>query len=209
MAFLESLNLAHGDLRPENILLVRNQLKLSDFNCTEEVRADFEAYIAPYGRVLNSNKVDQGQFGTAGFLGPQTGQLALGSLYFFRNYGYEVYGNRNLTDNAKEHGPQVVELLQNMEFPDLHGDPLIDGIIHRCWHNKYFLISDLAAYTETLLPERIKGECDAFGIPGVVIGEPISPSAKPMGQSYIESNTDLYYQTLDIYPTFRKYPTCS
>lgn len=32
VAFLESLNLAHGDLRPENILLDRDQIKLSDFD---------------------------------------------------------------------------------------------------------------------------------------------------------------------------------
>ncbi|GFF62839.1 kinase-like protein [Aspergillus udagawae] len=32
VAFLESLNLAHGDLRPENILLDRDRLKLSDFD---------------------------------------------------------------------------------------------------------------------------------------------------------------------------------
>lgn len=32
VAFLESLNLAHGDLRPENVLLDRDQLKLSDFD---------------------------------------------------------------------------------------------------------------------------------------------------------------------------------
>jgi hypothetical protein len=154
VAFLESLNLAHGDLRPENILLDRNRLKLSDFDCTAEIGSDFEACMAPYGRILNGDESDQGRRGTSGFLGPRTEQFALGSLYYLINYGFEVYGDRCLTDDPKEHGPELVNLLQNMDFPKLDGDPLIDDIIENCWHNKYTTIAELAAYTETLLLDR-------------------------------------------------------
>ncbi|KGO76584.1 hypothetical protein PITC_087710 [Penicillium italicum] len=154
VTFLESLNLAHGDLRPENILLDRNRLKLSDFDCTAEIGSDFEACIAPYGRILNSDEQDQGRRGSSGFLGPRTEQFALGSLYYLINYGFEVYGDRRLTEDPKEHGRKVVELLQNMEFPKLDGDPLIDDIIIKCWHNKFATIAELAACTETLLPGR-------------------------------------------------------
>ena len=72
VAFLESLNLAHGDLRPENILLDGNRLKLSDFDCTDEIGSDFEACMAPHGRLLTSDEQDQGERGTSGFLGPRT-----------------------------------------------------------------------------------------------------------------------------------------
>lgn len=81
VAFLESLNLAHGDLRPENILLDRDRLKLSDFDCTAEIGTYFEACTAPYGRLLNSKEVDQGESGTSGSQGPRTEQFALGPLY--------------------------------------------------------------------------------------------------------------------------------
>lgn len=153
VAFLESLNLAHGDLRPENILLDRDRVKLSDFDCTAEIGTDFEACMAPYGRILNGNETDQGGRGTPGFLGPRTEQFALGSLYYLINYGFEVYGDRCLTEDPQEHGPKIVDLLQDMEFPKLNGDPLIDDIIDKCWHNKYATVAELAAHTKRLLVE--------------------------------------------------------
>ncbi|CEJ58366.1 Putative Protein kinase-like protein [Penicillium brasilianum] len=139
VAFLESLNLAHA-----------------------EIGTDFEACMAPYGRLLNSDEQDQGRRGSSGFLGPRTEQFALGSLYYLINYGFEVYGDQCLTEDPKEHGRKVVELLQDMEFPKLDGDPLIDEIISKCWHNNYATIAELAAYTETLLLGRNNpGETEA------------------------------------------------
>ena len=51
-------------------------------------------------------------------------------------YGFEVYGDRCLTEDSYEHGPKVVDSLQNRELPKLDGNPLIDNIINKCWHNK-------------------------------------------------------------------------
>lgn len=166
VAFLESLNLAHGDLRPENILLNHNQLKLSDFDCTANIGTDFEACMAPYGRILNSNETDQGPRGTFGFLGPRTEQFALGSLYYLINYGFEVYGDRCLTDDPKEHGPKMVDLLQDMEFPKLGGNSIIDSIIDRCWHNEYATVAQLASHTEKLLNEGTHNEGTNAGVNG-------------------------------------------
>ena len=155
VAFLGSLNLAHGDLRPENILLDRNRLKISDFDCTAEFGTDFETCCCPYGRLLNSNEVDQGIPGTAGFLGPRTEQFALGSLFYLINYGFEVYDDQCLADDPYEHGPKVMDLLQDMKFPKLDGDPLINDIIDKCWHNQYRTLAELATHTETLLKKPI------------------------------------------------------
>ena len=151
VAFLESLNLAHGDLRPENILIDRDRLKLSDFDCTSEIGTHCEGPTAPYGRILNDQEPDQGESGSFGFLGPRTEQFALGSLYYLINYGFEVYDDRCLADDPYEHGPKVLDLLQMKEFPELSGDHPIDDIIHKCWHNKYEKVSDLAAHTKELL----------------------------------------------------------
>lgn len=58
VAFLESLNFAHGDLRPDNVLVDGDRLKLADFDCTAPIGTDFEACIPPYGRILNSSESD-------------------------------------------------------------------------------------------------------------------------------------------------------
>ncbi|KAJ5715700.1 uncharacterized protein N7483_012881 [Penicillium malachiteum] len=151
VTFLESLNLAHGDLRPENVLLDRDRLKLSDFDCTAKIGTNYEACMAPYGRVLNHEESDQGECGTFGLLGSRTEQFAVGSLFYQINYGFEVYGDCCLANDPYEHGPKVVELLQDKKFPKLDGIPLIDNVIQRCWHNKYVKVSELAADTKTLL----------------------------------------------------------
>ncbi|KAL3456784.1 kinase domain-containing protein [Aspergillus heterothallicus] len=162
--FLESLNLAHGDLRPENILLDRDRLKLCDFDSTAEIGTYFEACMAPYGRQLMKDEMDEnGEYGGSGYLGPRTEQFALGSIFYFINYGFEVYGDRRLTEDPREHGRKVVVELRNMEFPELNGDPVLDGLIGKCWHNKYARIADLAVETREVLlaaqgEEALQGE---------------------------------------------------
>ncbi|KAL3449939.1 kinase-like domain-containing protein [Aspergillus insuetus] len=155
VTFLESLNLAHGDLRPENMLLDRDRIKLSDFDATAEIGSHFEACLAPYGRFLMEGEVDNERAGSAGPLGPRTEQFALGSVFYFINYGFEVYGDRCLDpENPREHGPKMVDLLQKMEFPKLNGNPVIDEIIEKCWHHRYARVADLAAHTKTLFGEN-------------------------------------------------------
>lgn len=127
-----------------------NSEKPYRFDCTTEIGMDFEACMAIW-KNTQQRRADQGRRGSSGFLGPRTEQFALGSLYYLINYDFEVYGDRCLTEDPKEHGRKVVDLLQNMEFPKLDGDPLIDEIISKCWHNKYTTIAELAACTETLL----------------------------------------------------------
>jgi len=177
VAFLESLNLAHGDLQPSNIFIHRDRVKLSDFDCTARAGGIFEAATPPYARLLNSSESYLGFEGSAGFLGPRTEQFALGSIYYFINYGFEVYGNRCFTEDPHDHGPVVVDRLQRMEFPELYSDDRwIDSIIDECWHYKFAKVADLAKATkEKLLPEEVVAENASVRLNGRN-KEPNSPS---------------------------------
>lgn len=149
VAFLETLNLSHGDLRPDNILLDRNRLKLSDFDYTAEFGTDLDVG-APYARLHNQNEAEYGQPGTFGIRGPRTEQFALGSLFYLINYGFPVYEDRCLTEDPREHGPKALRLMRDMVFPELDGEPQLDEIIDKCWHYQYATVKELATHTERL-----------------------------------------------------------
>jgi hypothetical protein len=159
IAFLESLNLAHGDLRPENILLDGNRIKVTDFDNTAAFGTPFLVCQAPWGRVLRENEPEYDVFVcAAGLLGCRTEQFALGSIYYYINYGMEVYGDKSLTDDPHERGPALMDLLRAMQFPVLDCDPMIGDLIHKCWHNQFPTIASLAVATNTLLNKRCSGE---------------------------------------------------
>jgi serine/threonine protein kinase len=169
------------DLRPENILLDRNRLKLSDFDCTAEIGTNYEAYMAPYGRILNSNGTDQGECGAFGFLSPRPEHFALGSFFYFINYGFEVHGDRCLTEDPYERGPKVVDLLQNYLGVDVL---LRDGVYYLSQMSylekafKHFGYQDLKPSTTphnqkvvlkprtdgNASPEEIKGYQESVGV---------------------------------------------
>lgn len=126
-----SLYLAHGNLRPENVLLNYDCLKLTDFDYTVEIRSKFEACILQYGGILGS---EAGlNYGKVRLLSPQTEQFAFGSLFNPINYGFKVHGNQRFGNKPLEkvRRSMVIESLRNMVFPELNGEPVIDSIIKK------------------------------------------------------------------------------
>lgn len=151
VAFLESLGLAHGDLPLVNILIDRNRMKLSDFDLTAPIVSPSDGYLYPWGRI--QGKEAGSSWGKFGDHGPPTEQFALGSAFYYINYDFAPYEDQLLGNDptGRDHGPEVVDLLQDMVFPELHRDPQLDAIIEKCWHNKYQTVAQLAAETEMLL----------------------------------------------------------
>ncbi|MCJ1309564.1 hypothetical protein MMC25_003224 [Agyrium rufum] len=75
-AWLESLQLAHGDLHPVNILLTSSgHVQLCDFGCTISYGDRIQAATTPFYRLY-----EDGSFGIAG---AHTEQYALGSCLYF------------------------------------------------------------------------------------------------------------------------------
>lgn len=122
-------------------------VKIADFDCTSFIGSEFEACIPPYGRLLGSEAGSKE--GTAGKLSDRTEQFALGSLFYYINYGIEVYDDQ---DFGEDYGPVIVERLQQMIFPKLDSDSVLDSIIDHYWHS---IFQSVAA-----LSESISQRCD-------------------------------------------------
>jgi serine/threonine protein kinase len=80
-AGLEQTGLAHGDIRPGNMLLNADRnLKLSDLDRGMKIGEEIAVLTGPFGRLLN--KEDSGGAGTYGKAGARTETFAIGSVYY-------------------------------------------------------------------------------------------------------------------------------
>lgn len=141
VAWLESLDLVHGDLRPENLVLDGgDHLKLVDFDCVEKIGTKSCGRPPPWARLLGQEAGHQK--GTWGINGPQTEQFAIGSILYTMTRGHEPY-------EGQERGSNIIRRLQNMDFPEL-GNDWLDMIIYRCWRGLYESVESLAKETAGL-----------------------------------------------------------
>lgn len=142
-AWLESLGLAHNDIRPPNLLLDgEKHLKLAAFDSVSKIGEEAEGSAPPWARVLGPEAGEKN--GTYGLCGPSTEQFPIGSVLYYMTRGYEPYDNVSF---GKRHGRTVVEKLRRMEFPKLDNGKL-DHVIEKCWKGDFQSIRDLALETE-------------------------------------------------------------
>lgn len=139
VAWIESLDLVHGDLRPPNILFdERDHLKLTDFDCVAHIGDASDGNAPPWARLYPDPLTGKGRWG---LYGPKTEQFAVGSLLYCMTRGHEPYGH------PQEDNPEldVVKLFKEGVFPRLNAErDAVDYIIDRCWAGWYESIKDLA-----------------------------------------------------------------
>ncbi|KAG6032938.1 hypothetical protein E4U41_007078 [Claviceps citrina] len=138
-AWLEQLNLAHGDIRPANILIsgARN-VKLADFDHVHTIGEFLPSLTEPFARLLgDEGGEDYGSYGTAGH---RTEQFAIGTVAYVLTRGYEPYEDEWW---GPEHGPMCQAKFRDMQFPPL-GDGPWDQVIEKCWHGGFESIAQLA-----------------------------------------------------------------
>ena len=137
-AALERIGLAHGDIRPGNMLLDAQQnLILSDLDRGMEIGEDIAVLSEPFGRLLNGEA--GAEAGTYGKASARVETFAIGSVYYTLLRGHEPYETEHW---GRNHFVILGEKLQRKEFPPLD-DTAADTIIGKCWNGKYRSISEL------------------------------------------------------------------
>ncbi|CAH0047958.1 unnamed protein product [Clonostachys solani] len=133
ISWLASIGLAHGDLRPANMLLdFRDHLKLADFDCASDMGSDHQGSAPPWSRMLGPEAgIKQGTYGV---YGAESEQFTFGVILYTITRGIVLY---------EEDPSGAVLLLQKKIFPPL-SDGHLDRIIDRCWKGQYDSLAELA-----------------------------------------------------------------
>ncbi|EGX93917.1 protein kinase domain-containing protein [Cordyceps militaris CM01] len=130
IAWLESIGVVHGDLRPANILLDQHDhIKLADFDSVAKMGSMNPGNGAPWVRLRGREG-----FGSFGLYDACSEQFAFGSILHFMTTGIELYEDK---------GSEVLDMLENLELPEL-GDSALDKLTVKCWMGGFATLADLA-----------------------------------------------------------------
>lgn len=130
LAWLESIGLVQGDLRPPNLLLDgEDHMKLVDFDSCAKF-GDLDPGLPPPWSSPHHRRY-----------GAETEQYGFGSILYNVTHGLEPYEDK---------GPEAVELFRTEVFPELMSDSQLDMLTLRCWRSEFATLADLAEYCATL-----------------------------------------------------------
>ncbi|RKU41522.1 hypothetical protein DL546_004531 [Coniochaeta pulveracea] len=128
VAWLESLNLVHGDLRPANILLDANEdIQLCDFDATVKPGEELRTAGVPFCKLDEHFEPPPA--------GPVSEQFSLASCIYTIRFGHGPWHDID---------PQVmVRKVMRNEMPLVSEDLLFGDIMKRCWLGDYASIADV------------------------------------------------------------------
>ena len=133
-AFMEKQGYAHGDLRPDNLLIDQNgNLRIHDLGSSLPVGNQLPVATEPFGRLLSK---EEGKGRGYGLAGPYTENFAIGSIFYSLTRGHYPYAREEYDV------PTLMKMFQRKEFPRL-SDSTEDGIISRCWNGEYGTVAEL------------------------------------------------------------------
>lgn len=137
-AWLEAIGLAHGDIRPPNILMdAKNHVKLCDFDRAINTGEHLDAGTEPFARLLgDEGGPDRGTYGKAN---ARTEQLALGSILYSLTRGHGPYEDQWF---GRNHERVMMDKLQQQDFPHLSTSHA-DVIIQQCWNGVFVTIKQM------------------------------------------------------------------
>jgi serine/threonine protein kinase len=126
VAWLESLGLVHGDLRPANILLdSSDDIKLGDFDATVSPGSELLVASEPVCKINEDFETP--------LAGPESEQFALASCIYTIRFGHWPWHDLE---------PRVRgQRLARNEFPLVSADRLFGEVTRRCWLGEYASIA--------------------------------------------------------------------
>lgn len=141
----------HGDIKPSNILIFFNQVKISDFGLLELFESNNDHILEKY------YSTKQGQ-GTMEYMAPEAfnGKRSIESdIYSFGVVLYQLV-NKGITPFENDGFQDWQEIHKNTIIPQM--DSVLNDLIHKCLENepenRYHSFKDLRQDLETIYNER-------------------------------------------------------
>ncbi|KAJ8603883.1 hypothetical protein MRB53_042018 [Persea americana] len=154
LSHLEALRIAHGDLRPPNILLdASDNIKLADFDSSAKYGEQLQAEEEPYVRLDEKCELP---------LASATSEMyALGSCVYYVRFGREppIRPMREVVGECRKSGFPIPP---EIEPHDTGGDAVYGEIIVKCWNGRFGSLAQVEAALKDVESKEARKWCEDF-----------------------------------------------